>query len=155
MKTNFKIIIVVVTIAFVAVSCGKGSSVDSALSQIEKAMDKVEKNKTSMTTADWEALNAELEQPAKVLSDALDDNQVGTLKKLKITAVMLRYATVTGEAALHTVTDSLKVKMEETHLADSIAVAIDKMQDVLKSDEIKQAGQKLLEMAEEISTVEN
>ena len=143
MKTNLKIIIVVMATVFVAVSCSKSSSVDTALSQIEKAMDKVEKNKTSMTEADWEALSEELEQPAKVLNDALENDQVGALKKLKISAVMLRYVAVISEAALNTVNDSLKIKMEETHFADSIAVATDKLQEVFESDEMKQAIQEL------------
>ena len=152
MKTNFKIIIAVIVTAFIAVSCGgKGSSVDAALSQIEKAMDKVEKNKASMTEADWKVLSEELEQPAKVLNDALESNQVGTLKKLKISAVMLRYAVVVGEAALHTATDSLKIIMDETHLVDSIAAATGKLQEALGSDEMKQAMQELSNAAEKIT----
>ena len=150
MKTNFKIVIMALAIVFVAVSCGKGSSIDAALSQIEKSMDKVEKNKASMTAADWEALNAELEQPAKVLSDALESNDVSALKKLKISAIMLRYATVIGEAAFHTAADSLKLKMEETHFADSMAVATDKLQEALGSDEMKEAMQELQKAAEEL-----
>ena len=144
MKTIFRISILAVAIMFLTVSCGgKGASVDTALSQIEKAMQKVEKNKTSMTESDWKAFSDELEQPAKVLSDALESNDVGALKKLKISAVMLRYAAVVGEAALHTVTDSLKVKMEETHLADSIAAGIGQLQEALESDELKKAMEEL------------
>jgi len=135
MKTIYRISILVIAIAFVAVSCGgKGSSVDAALSQIEKIIDKVEKNKTSMTEADWKAVDAELEQPAKVLSDALESNEVGTLKKIKISTVMLRYTAVVSEAALHTVADSLKMKTEETQLSDSISAAFDQLQEAADSD---------------------
>ena len=155
MNTKFKIIIAVITIALVSVSCGsKSSSIDTALSLIEKAMDKVEKNKTSMTEADWKALSEELEQPAKVLSDALENDQVGALKKLKITATMLRYTAVISEAALHTVTDSLKIKLEESHLTDSISAISDKLKDALDSDEMKQAVQELQKAAEELQQVE-
>ena len=155
MKTNFKIIIVAIVLAFVAVSCGKGSSIDAALSQMEKAMDKVEKNKTSMTTADWQALNEELEQPAKILNDALESDQVGALKKIKISAVVLRYAMVAGEAAMHTVTDELKEKVEETHLADSISAATGLLQEVFESDEMKEALQGLQEAVEEMQKIKN
>ena len=148
--TNFKLIIMAVAIVFVAVSCGKGSSVDAALSQIEKTMDKVEKNKTSMTEADWKALSEELEQPIKILDDALESNQIGAIKKIKISAVMLRYMTVVGEAAIHTVTDSLKVKLEETHLVDSISAVSNKLQEVFESDEIKRAMQELQKAAGEL-----
>ena len=132
----------------IAVSCGGKSSVDAALSQIEKAMEKVEKNKTSMTKADWEALSKELEQPAKALNEALEDKEVGALKKIKIGAVMLRYATVVGEAALHTVSDSLKVKTDGIQPADPTAT--NPLQKALDSDELKKAIQELQKAAEKI-----
>ena len=147
MKTNFNIIIMAIAIAFAAVSCGKGASVDAALSQIEKSMDKVEKNKTSMTEADWQALGEELEQPLKVLNDALENNQVGAMKKLKITAVMMRYMAVASEAALHTATEEWKAAMED---ADSNYVANEKMQELFDSDEMKQALQELQKATEEL-----
>ena len=153
MKTvNYlKISVLAIAVVFLAFSCGgKGASVDTALSQIEKAMQKVEKNKTSMTEADWKALSDELEQPAKVLNDALESNDVGALKKIKISAVMLRYATVVSEAAFHTVTDSLKVKMEETHFADSISVAVGQLNEALESDELKQSMEELQKAVEEL-----
>ena len=150
MKTNFKIIIMAMAIVFVAVSCGKGTSVDGALSQIEKAMDKVEKNKTSMTEADWQALGEELEQPLQILNDALESNKVGMVQKIKITAAVMRYAAVAGEAALHTVTDSLKVVVEETHLVDSISALTNQLQETLDSDEMDQAMQELQKAAEEL-----
>ena len=154
MKTNFKIIIMAIAIVFVAVSCGgRGSSIDAALSQIEKTMNKVEKNKTSMTEAEWQALNDELEQPAKILSDALESNQVGALKKIKISAVLLRYAAVVGEAAFHTVADSLKVVMEETHFTDSISAAAGKLQELFDSDEMKESLEELQKAAEELQKI--
>jgi len=151
MKTNFKIIVVLLAVVFAVVSCGgKGSSIDGALSQMEKAMDKIEKNKTSMTTSDWEALNKELEEPAKVLSEAMESDQVGALKKLKITGVMLRYATIAGEAAFHTVTDSLKTMAEESHLSDSISVVSKQLNEAFENDEMKEALQELQKAAEEL-----
>ena len=141
MNTHFKIIITAIIIAFTTASCGgnKGSSVDAALSQIEKAMEKVEKNKTSMTQADWDALNEELEGPAKILNEALESDQVGTMKKLQISTVMLRYAAVIGTAAMHTVTEQIG----ETHLVDSLSVVGEKLQEALGSDEMQEAMQEM------------
>jgi len=99
---NFKIIILAIAIMFAAVSCGSGNAVDTALSQVEKVMEKVEKNKTSMTEADWEAMSKELEQPLQVLQKALESNNVSWSKKMKISAMMLRYTAVATEAALNT-----------------------------------------------------
>ena len=149
MKANFKIIIMAIAIVFVAASCGKGSSVDAALSQIEKTMDKIEKNKTSMTEADWEAMGKELEAPFKILNDALESNQIGAMKKLKITAVMLRYAAVAGEAAVNTMTDLLK----ESHLTDSISSIATKLQEEFDSDAMDQAMQELQNAAEELQKI--
>ena len=144
MNTHFKITTIAILLAFGAVSCGgsgsgSGTSVDAALSQIEKAMDKVEKNKTSMTPADWQSLSEDLEGPARVLNEALENDQIGTMKKLKISAVMLRYAVVAGEAALHTVSDSLKVKLEDKTL-----------QEFFSSDEMKDALQEVQKASEEL-----
>ena len=124
-------------------ACGGGSSsVNSALSQMEKAMEKVEKNKTSMTTEDWKELDKELEDCVKVLNEALESEDVGTMTKLKISAVVLRYAAVAGEAALHTVTDSLKVQMgteEESQFKE--VMESNEMKDVMK--ELEKLGKEL------------
>ena len=142
---NLKIITILVLFAIMtlAVSCGGGSSIDAALSQMEKAMDRVEKNKSSMTEADWRALDAELEQPATILKDAMESSGVGAIAKVKITAAMLRYAAVLGEAALYTVADSLNIKMEDMHLGDSLSSINNQLQDAMNSDEMKKAMDEL------------
>jgi ABC-type glycerol-3-phosphate transport system substrate-binding protein len=149
MKNNFKITIMAMAIAFIAVSCGSDSSVDAALSQIEKAMDKVEKNKSSMTEADWQVLNEELEQPLSVLNKALEDNKVSALKKLKISAAALRFATVAGEAALHTVTDSLKIQIEDSQITN------EQIQEMFNNEEMTQAMQELEKVSEELQKINN
>jgi hypothetical protein len=156
-KLNFMIIALVV--AFMAASCG-GNSIDSALNQVEKAIDKVEKNKTSMTAADWKAFNEEMDAPCKVLNEALESEEVGALKKIKISAVVLRMAAVAGEAALHTVVDSLNLKMrpaldslnlqlQQTGVTDSIV----KTTDILQSDEAKQAAKELQQAVDELKNI--
>ena len=142
--------IMAIAITLTAASCGKGSSVDAALSQIEKAMSRVEKNKTSMTEADWQALSNELEEPANVLNAALESDKVGVVKKLKISAAMLRYAAVLSEAVMHTVADSLSVvssQLQESFESDEIKQAL---QGVFEGDEIKQAMSELQKVAEEL-----
>ena len=149
MKVNFKIIIMAIAIVFLAASCGKGSSVDAALSQIEKAMDKIEKNKGTMTEADWQAMSEELEAPFKILNDALENNQIGAMKKLKITAVLMRYAAVASGAAVNTMTDLLK----ESHLTDSISSIATKLQEEFDSDVMDQAMQELQNAADELQKI--
>ena len=83
----------------VLVACG-GSPVDKAISQVEKALEKVEKNKGKMTEDDWRALEKEVEAPLKVISDALDNDKVGVIGKVKILAVTAKWATVLAEAGM-------------------------------------------------------
>jgi len=156
MRKHLQTAVLTLAIMIMAISCGGGggASVDAALAQIEKALDKVEKNKTSMTEADWEALSVELEAPAKVLSDALESESTGALTKIKISAVMLRYGMVAAEAAIHTYVDPLKEQVGEMHLADSVASITNQVKEVLESDEMKQAIEELQKAAEELKKLE-
>ena len=82
-------------------SCGGGSStVDKSISQIEKALQKVEKNKGKMTESDWRNLEKEVEEPLKAITDAMDKNKVGIMGKMKIVAVTAKWAAVLAEAGI-------------------------------------------------------
>lgn len=138
---NFKIIILAIAIMFAAVSCGSGNAVDTALSQVEKVMEKVEKNKTSMTEADWEAMSKELEQPLQVLQKALESNNVSWSKKMKISAMMLRYTAVATEAALNTAAN------ESGLTVDSISSLSKQVQEAMESEDMKEAMQELQKLS--------
>jgi hypothetical protein len=142
MKKSIHKFVVTTVVALFIVSCGGGgsTSVDAAISHIEKVMAKIEKNKTSMTAADWEVLGAELEPYANVLNDALENNQIGAMKKIKISATLMRWAVVVGEAAMHTYSDSLKVVME----------GMNELKDVFESDEMQEAMQEAQKALEEL-----
>jgi len=95
-----KRIVIISIIAVFFVGCGGGSSsnLDKSISQVEKALEKVEKNKGQMTVDDWNNLEKELEEPLKVISDALDSDKVGVMAKMKIVAVAAKWAAVLAEA---------------------------------------------------------
>ena len=93
-----KLIIVGMIVALCA-ACG-GSAVDKSISKVEKALAKVEKNKGKMTEADWKALEKEVEEPLKVISEALEKDKVGIVGKMKIVAVTAKWATVLAEAGI-------------------------------------------------------
>jgi len=94
-----KLIIVGIIVA-ICTACGGGSSVDKAISQVEKALEKVEKNKGKMTEDDWKTLEKEVETPLKVISEALDNDKVGIVGKMKILAVSAKWATALAEAGV-------------------------------------------------------
>jgi hypothetical protein len=108
----------------------------------------VEKSKTTMTEADWQAFSKELEAPCKVLNEALEGDKVGVFKKIKIAAVMLRFTTIVGEAAMNTAVEEIGKKMEENHVADSVSVAVDAVQKQLNSAEMDSSMNELKKAAE-------
>jgi len=97
-----KIIIIGIIAAIVGAGCGGGaSSLDKSVSQVEKALEKVEKNKGKMTEDDWRVLEKELEEPLKVISDALESDKVGVLAKVKIVALAARWTAALAEAGIY------------------------------------------------------
>ena len=106
-----KLIIACVIVA-ICTACGGGSSIDKALSKVNKAVEQVEKNKSKMTDEDWNKLNKELEEPIKVLTDALDDNNVGVMKKMKILAATAKWATIFAEVGIKELEKATGVERE-------------------------------------------
>jgi soluble cytochrome b562 len=157
-KVNFKLrnvvaIFTCLAVAMIFASCGNGNAVDAALNRVEQAMDKVEKNKTSMTADDWKTFNEEMEAPCKVLNEALESNEVGTLKKIKISAVVLRLATVAGEAAMHTVVDSLSVQMQQAGVSDTISNVLNTLQGEEAQKEMQEGMKELQKGLDELQKI--
>jgi prefoldin subunit 5 len=94
-----KLIILGIVVAIFA-ACGGSSSVDKAISRVEKAIEKVDNNKRKMTDDDWRSLEKELEEPLKVISAALDNDKVGLMVKMKIIAVSTKWAAIITQAGL-------------------------------------------------------
>ena len=93
-----KKIIIITIIAALFVGCGgSSSSLDKAISQVEKALEKVEKNKGNMTPEDWTALEKEMEAPLQIINNALENNQVGVMSTLKVLTLVGKWAAVATE----------------------------------------------------------
>jgi len=108
-----KLIILGIILA-ICTACGGGSSsVNKAISQVEKAVEKVEKNKGKMTDEDWRNLEKEVEAPLKVIAEALDNDKVGIISKMKILAVTAKWATVLAEAGVKELEKKSGVAMED------------------------------------------
>jgi len=93
-----KKLIIICIIATMFAGCHGGNSVDKAISQVEKSIDKLQKNKGKMTDAEWQNLQKETEEPLKVIADALQNNKVGALDKLKIIALTAKWTTAVMDA---------------------------------------------------------
>ena len=94
-----KKIFIICIIAALCVGCGGGSksTVESAISKVEKALEKVEKNKGTMTQEDWKILEAEMEEPLKIINNALENNEVGVVGTIKVIGLIAKWATVAME----------------------------------------------------------
>jgi len=95
-----RFIIIGIIVAICAGCGGGGSSLDKSVNQVEKALEKVEKNKGKMSEDDWKNLEKELEEPLQVIANALESDKVGVLAKVKIVALAARWATALAEAGI-------------------------------------------------------
>ena len=129
-------------IVAICTACG-GSSVDKAISQVEKALEKVEKNKGKMTEDDWRALEKEVEEPLKVISDALDNDKVGVIGKVKILAVTAKWATVLAEAGVQEIEKQTGVAME--NWGTELEKAAKELEESGALKELEQAAKQLQE----------
>ena len=70
-------------------ACGGGSPVDKSLKKIDTAIEKLEKaNKKGekLSKEDMDQIGKDLEEPLTVLNEALENDEVGGIEKIKIVA---------------------------------------------------------------------
>jgi hypothetical protein len=91
-----KKLIIIFCVAVMCAACGS-SPVDSSIRQVEKALEKAEKNKDTMTKADWEALGKEIEQPLTVINEALEGDRIGVVGKVKVVMLVAKITTLMAE----------------------------------------------------------
>ena len=132
-----KRLVIVGVIVAMFVGCGGASSIDKAMGQIEKAIQKVEKNKSQMTEDDWYNLEKEVEKPLQVLADALENNKVGVVQRLKLITLTAKWATVVMEAGLTEIEKSTGVDREnwEAELEKAVQEIEKAVQEVEKTEE--------------------
>jgi len=90
--------IIVCIISVLFVGCGGSSAVDQAMNQVEKSTEKLEKSKGTMTETDWQTIKSETEDPFNVLADAIKNNKVNAMTKIKIIALTARWTTAVAAA---------------------------------------------------------
>ena len=132
---NFFVVLACMTSILLIVACAK-SPVDKAMEKIDKSIEKVEKNKDKMTKKDFEVLDKEMEEPLKVLNDALENDEVGALDKLKIVGKVTKWAAVLVSAGFKVVGDELAKELEEVKsTGDEVKKTLEELQSA--SDEEK------------------
>lgn len=84
-------------------ACGGGSPVDKSLKKIDTAIEKLEKaNKKGekLSKEDMEQIGKDLEEPLKVLNEALENDEIGGVTKLKIVAKVSKLSILAISAGL-------------------------------------------------------
>lgn len=89
-----KFIMIGVFALFFAGCGGSSSTLDGAISQVEKALARVEANQGNLSPEEWKALEVELETPLKVINAALENNEVGVSGTIKVISLLGKWAAV-------------------------------------------------------------
>jgi len=106
-------VVIVCIVSVLFVGCGGSSAVDKAMSQVEKSTEKLEKSKGKMTEADWNALKTETEEPFNVLADAIKNDKVNAMSKIKIIALTARWTAAAAAAGFDEMGKQLGVDGEK------------------------------------------
>ena len=146
---NFFVVLACMTSILLIVACAK-SPVDKAMEKIDKSIEKVEKNKDKMTKKDFEALDKEMEEPLKVLNDALENDEVGALDKLKIVGKVTKWAAVLVSAGFKVVGDELGKELKESGVTGEETTTGDDVKKVL--EEVKSTGDEVKKTLEELQS---
>jgi len=107
-----KRIIIIGIIAAICAGCGGSSPVDKAINQVEKALAKAEKNKGNMTEADWKSLEKEVEEPLQVIANALENNKVGVMERIKVMTLVAKWTAVAMEVGFTEIEKSTGIDRE-------------------------------------------
>ena len=111
--TILRPIMIISVISLLMVACGSKSPVDTAIAQVENLLKAAENEKEKWTDNEWAKFNEEFSEPYQILVDAINDDNVSALKKIKISTLMLKYITVAGSHARNF--DSAKDESEQEY----------------------------------------
>ena len=150
---NFFVVLACMTSILLIVACAK-SPVDKAMEKIDKSIEKVEKNKDKMTKKD-----KEMEEPLKVLNDALENDEVGALDKLKIVGKVTKWAAVLVSAGFKVVGDELGKELKESGVTgEDVKKALEGVETTTGDDvkkvleEVKSTGDEVKKTLEELQS---
>jgi len=140
-KLSSLMAIIIVAIMFVAGCGGSSSSLNQAINQVEKALEKVEKNKGNMTEADWNNLEKEVEEPLRIIGEAFENNLFKMTDRIKVAALTAKWAAVVMEAGFLEMERQTGINREE--LGTEFGVELEKASEELQkaAEEIRRALQ--------------
>jgi len=142
-----KLVIACMIVAVCAACGGSSSSVDNSVKKVEKALEKVEKKKGKMTDEDWRALEKEMEEPMKVIVEAIEKNKVSIMKKIQLTAVIAKWGAVLAEAGISEL--EKKTGVERENFSKELEKAVKELENASGAD-LEKLGKELEKAAKEL-----
>jgi len=93
-----KRLIIAGIIVIIFAGCSKPpSAFDKSMNQIEEAINQLEEKKDNLSEEEWYYIENEVEEPMKVVTDALENGKGGVKVKMKLVSLMARWTTVVTE----------------------------------------------------------
>ena len=142
-----KKLVIACMIVAVCAACGGSSSVDNSVKQVEKALEKVEKKKGKMTDEDWRALEKEVEEPMKVIVEAIEKDKVGVMKKIKLVAVVAKWGAVLAEVGISEL--EKRTGVERENFNKELEKAVKELENNSSAD-LEKLGKELEKVAKEL-----
>lgn len=114
------------------ISCSGRSEGKEALREMEKVVEKAEKNRDKLTPEEWKALAVEFEQCEKKVEEAIKNKKIGATGQIKSIALTTRWATAYGPVMLPEMISDLSEPLK------NMGTELEKMVDSMNGDSIMQ-----------------
>ncbi|MBR8706586.1 OmpA family protein [Bacteroides pyogenes] len=114
-------------VATTLVGCGGKSEGKTALHEMEKIVEKAEKDKGILTADEWKALALSFEENENIVNKAVENKQIGVEGRMKFIALTARWAAASGEMMMAGIFSKLNevLKPEEEAAVDSVKEVTD------------------------------
>lgn len=112
------------------VSCGGQNEGKTALREMEKIVEKAEKDKDKLTAEEWKELAVEFEKNEKIASEAADNDKLGIAGNMKLLGLTARWATAYGPRMMQDMLPNLSEPLE------NLGSDLQKLMDALQEDSI-------------------
>ncbi len=82
-----------------SISCGKNEG-KNAITEMERIVEKAEKEKDNLTADEWKELAASFEENEKIINEAAAKGKLGVTDRMKLIALTARWAGAYGTSAM-------------------------------------------------------
>ena len=135
MKKGFYLLIFVMAVTLM-VSCGR-NEVKQSLQQMEKIVEKAEKEKDKLSKEEWKTLAEQFEAQEKKLNEASEANKIGMLDQVKRLGLTTRWAAASGPSTLNDMFEKMgeELKADDGSSLKGLNEMLGSIKDAITSEE--------------------